>query len=173
MTPQPTDTSSKPTLARPPRELLMRSSLLLKRLGFAVKERSYGAFEETGLSPYQHAVLALLDEDPRETQATIADALGYDRSHLVGVLDELEERGLIERRRDPADRRRHLVSMTADGRAALKRLRAVVERIDDEFLAPLDAEQRETLQALLVQLVTHHDARCAAVLRRDNDQPSA
>jgi DNA-binding MarR family transcriptional regulator len=164
--------SIKPTLAGPPRELLSRNSLLLKRLGFAVKERSHNAFESTGVNPYHYSVLALLDEDPRETQATIADALGYDRSHLVGVLDELEERGLIERRRDPGDRRRHLVSLTSDGRQALDRLRSIVERMDDEFLAPLDAEQRETLHTLLMQLVSHHDPRCAYAVLRDAETPS-
>jgi DNA-binding MarR family transcriptional regulator len=160
---------TKPTLAAPPRELLSRSSLLLKRLGFAVKDRSHNAFEDTGVSPYHYAVLALLDEDPRETQATIADALGYDRSHLVGVLDELEERGLIQRKRDPSDRRRHLVSLTADGRKTLNRLRTVVKGIDDEFLAPLDPEQREVLHDLLLRLVSHHDVRCAAAMRRYAD----
>src|SRR6266545_2611362 len=79
----------KPPLGRPPKELLSSSSHLLKRLGWVVKERAAGAFESTGLSPYHYAVLALLEEEPRETQATIADALGYDRSHLVGLLDEL------------------------------------------------------------------------------------
>jgi len=84
-----------PRRARPPKELLSSASFLLKRVGFAVKERMIEAFEETGLSAYDHAILALLHEEPSETQAMIADALGLDRSHLVGVLDELEERGLI------------------------------------------------------------------------------
>ena len=65
---------------------------LLKRLGFAAKDRSHAAFEGTGLSAFHYAVLALLEEDPRETQAQIADALGYDRSLIVRLLDELEER---------------------------------------------------------------------------------
>ena len=84
-----------PRRARPPKELLSSASFLLKRVGFAVKERMIEAFEETGLSAYDHAILALLHEESSETQAMIADALGLDRSHLVGVLDELEERGLI------------------------------------------------------------------------------
>jgi DNA-binding MarR family transcriptional regulator len=143
----------------PPKELLSSSSFLLKRLGFLLKERGFAAFEATGLSPYHHAVLALLEEDPRETQATIADALGYDRSHLVGILDDLEEGGLIERKRDPSDRRRHLVSLTPDGKRALTRLRDVVTRMEDDFFAPLDASQRQTLHALLLELASHHDVR--------------
>ncbi len=145
--------------ARPPKELLSSTSHLLKRLGWTVKDRAVCAFESTGLSPSHYAVLALLEEEPRETQAMIADALGYDRSHLVGLLDELEERDLVERRRDPDDRRRHLVTLTPEGKRALKQLRSVVRRVDDEFFAPLDAEQRETLHALLLVLASHHEPR--------------
>ena len=159
MTAQSPETPVQPRRPGPPKELLSSASFLLKRVGFAVKERMVEAFEEVGLSMYDHAILALLHEEPRETQATIADALGFDPSHLVGVLDELEERGLIARRRDPADRRRHLVTMTPAGEDALKQLRAIGKRVDDEFFKPLDAAERKTLTALLARLAGHHDAR--------------
>src|SRR3954453_5945433 len=139
-------------VSRLPAELVSSGSFLLKRLGFLVKDKTIQAFEDTGLTPYHHAVLALLEEDPPETQAMIADALGYDRSHLVGMLDELEERGLIERKRDPSDRRGHLVSLTPGGKKASTRLRAIVKQVEDDFFAPLDAEQRETLKSLLQEL---------------------
>ena len=147
------------TRVGPPKELLTSAAFMLKRLGFMLKDRTMEAFEETGLTPYHHAVLALLHEEPRETQAMIADALGYDRSHLVGVLDELEERGLIERRRDPSDRRRHLVSLTAEGEGALVRLRSVAKQVEDEFFRPLDAKERRALNELLLRLAREHDAR--------------
>ena len=155
------DLQTKTRLPGPPKELRTCSSFLLKRLAFTLKDRTVAAFEPTGLSPYHYAVLALLEEDPRETQATIADALGYDRSHLVGLLDELEEQGLIERRRDPDDRRRHLVSLAPEGQRALKRLRSISKQVEDEFFAPLDAEQRATLQSLLLELARRHDPRCS------------
>jgi DNA-binding MarR family transcriptional regulator len=126
------------------------------------KERAIQAFQQAGLSPYHHAVLVALDEEARETQATIADALGYDRSQLVGLLDELEARGLIIRRRDSEDRRRHLVTLTPQGRETLTTLRAIVSELESELFSPLDSVQRETLHGLLLTLATHHDPRCGS-----------
>ena len=157
-TPEPQSIASLPR-PRPPKELRTSTSYLLKKMGFRLKERTLQAYESTGLSPYDHGVLALLDEQPVETQAVIADALGYDRSHLVGLLDDLEARELIERRRDPADRRRHLVTLTPAGKDAVTRLRAVAKQLDDEFFEPLSGEERHELFVLLSRLARHHDPR--------------
>jgi DNA-binding MarR family transcriptional regulator len=150
------------TGARLPAELIASNLFLLKRLGFAAKGRSLEVYEHEGLNPYHHSILALLDEGVPETQAAIADALGYDRGTLVGLLDELEEKDLVERKRDPVDRRRHLVRLTPAGKRVLARLRAIAKRLEDEFLAPLDAEERESLHALLLALAARHEPRCAS-----------
>jgi DNA-binding MarR family transcriptional regulator len=155
-------TSTLPHIPRRglPQELVGSPTFLLKRLGFAAKDRSLRAYEEEGVHPYHYAILITLDEGSHETQGSIADALGYDRGQLVGLLDELEERGLVERRRDPNDRRRHLVQMTADGKKALRRLRTLTRQIEDEFLEPLTDADRAKLHELLFRLAEKHEPGC-------------
>src|ERR1700719_4814120 len=92
-----TTTETKPLAQRMQEELMSSAFFLLKRLGMAAKERSLPAYEAAGLHPYHYAILAALDEGSRETQGAIAEALGYDKGQLVGLLDELEEAGLVER----------------------------------------------------------------------------
>jgi DNA-binding MarR family transcriptional regulator len=143
-----------------PEELVASTTFLLKRLGFAAKERAMQAYESTGLHPYHFAILLVLDEGSHENQGSIAEALGYDKGQLVGLLDELEDAGLVERRRDPADRRRQLVRMTAGGRKTLERLRRLSNQLEDEFLASLSDGERAQLHKLLLRLAEQHVPNC-------------
>jgi MarR family transcriptional regulator, lower aerobic nicotinate degradation pathway regulator len=162
----PTAQTAAPRLTpRLPDELVASSTFLLKRLGYAAKERSMKAYEQTGLHPYHYAILLTLDEGSHETQGSIADALGYDRGQLVGLLDELEEHRLIERQRDRNDRRRHLVSLTDKGARTLRQLRELARETEQEFLAPLNEQQRADLHALLLRLAEHHEPRCAPIVQ--------
>jgi DNA-binding MarR family transcriptional regulator len=157
----PPQAPGQPKAPKVPDELLRSNLFLLKRLGDAVRERVLPACIAAGINPYHNAVLVLLAEGARDTQAEIADALDFDRSQLVGILDELEEDGLIARKRDPNDRRRHVVTMTAAGRRAVAKRLAIMNRIEEEFLAPLDEKGRATLHELLLKLAGHHDERFA------------
>ena len=127
-------TTGSKVVTRIPEELVSSALFLLKRLGMSAKERSFSAYEELGLHPYHHAILA--------------------------VLDELEAAGLIERRRDQTDRRRHVVEMTAVGRKTLAKLRALSKRLEEEFLAPLDEHERTVLHGLLLELAEEHLPTC-------------
>jgi DNA-binding MarR family transcriptional regulator len=144
-----------------PAELVASPGFLLARLGLTLKMTTMEAFEEAGFNGYHYSILALLDEGARTTQAAIADALQYDPSQLVALLDGLEERDLIERRRDPNDRRRQMVSLTVAGRRQLAAFRKLVHRLEDEFLAPLDDEERAALHDLLLRIAVQRDARFA------------
>jgi DNA-binding MarR family transcriptional regulator len=162
-TPEPTPARALPPL---PEELVASTTFLLKRLGFAAKDRSMAAYEREGVHPYHFAILIALDEGSHATQGAIADALGYDRGQLVGLLDELEERRLVQRRRDPNDRRRHLVQLTPEGKRTLRRLRTLARQIEDDFLAPLSDSERAELHSLLLRLAEKHEPRCAPITPR-------
>ncbi len=153
--------SEKLPLSALPQELVGSTEYVLASLGALAKARANAAFESTGYNPCHYSVLALLDEGTRNTQAEIADTLQLDRSQLVGYLDTLEEAGLIERHRDPSDRRRHAVSLTAAGSRQLARFHEIAKSVEDDFLAPLNAGSRSRLHALLLRLAQYHNPGCA------------
>jgi DNA-binding MarR family transcriptional regulator len=159
ITPEITTEAPRPEGPCVPRELLASPLFLLGRLGYAVKLQVMEEFETAGFSAYAYSVLALLEEGARETQATIADALKIDRSQLVGILDELEEQSLVERRRDPNDRRRHLVNLTPTGKRQLNAFRKLAKRVEDEILGPLSEGERAVLRDLLLRVAGSRDAR--------------
>ena len=148
-------------IQRVAKELSERNGFLLARLGHQVKAKAIEAADRAGFELYDYSVLAILAEGDREAQSTIADALDLDPSRLVALLDSLEERGLVVRQRDPHDRRRHVVSITAEGKRALAGLRDLLSKVEDEFFAPLDPDSRKVFHELLLLLALKNDPRCA------------
>jgi DNA-binding MarR family transcriptional regulator len=159
MTAPATVTPVRP-IHRVAKELSESSGFLLARLGLGFKAKAIERLESAGFELYDYSVLAILAEGDRETQATIADALGVDPSRLVALLDSLEHRRLIARQRDPHDRRRHVVSITAAGKQELASLREMARGLEDEFFAPLDAQTRRAFHELLLRLAAQNDPRC-------------
>lgn len=123
--------------------------VLLIRLAKVIYRRSNE--ELLGVRLRQLIALAFLDEHDGASQQALADMLCIDANNVVLLLNELEAAGLAERRRDPLDRRRHLVHVTPDGRRALERSAPAQEQIEDEVLAALDADERATLRELLAR----------------------
>ncbi|MGW0201129.1 MarR family winged helix-turn-helix transcriptional regulator [Nonomuraea sp. NPDC003201] len=101
-------------------------------------------------------MLASLQEYGPGSQATLSRRTGIYRSDMVGVLNELAERDLLERAPDPDDRRRNVITITAQDRRHLRRLDKVLDDLHDELLAPLTPTERDQLVQLLTRLLDHH-----------------
>jgi MarR family transcriptional regulator, lower aerobic nicotinate degradation pathway regulator len=109
---------------------------------------------------WHYAVLAALQEFGPASQAALSRRTGIHGSDLVGVINELAGRGLIQRVPDPADRRRNVITITAGGRDHLRQLDKLVASIQEDLLAPLTQPERDQLIRLLARLLDHH-ARAA------------
>jgi DNA-binding MarR family transcriptional regulator len=97
----------------------------------------------------QFWTLSYLADREGVAQHELADALMLDANNAVLLLNELEDAGWIERRRNPDDRRKHVVFVTDEGRAAVSRARDACSIAEDALLAKLTTRERETLRALL------------------------
>jgi len=95
-----------------------------------------------GLSMWGYAALHELAATPVRSQAVLADGLGLDRTRVIPVLDDLQERGLIRREPDPEDRRVRVLTITTDGRRLFRKVQRDVHRAEDELLGLLGAEDR-------------------------------
>ncbi|TCC59544.1 MarR family transcriptional regulator [Kribbella pittospori] len=109
---------------------------------------------EAGVRTLHYHVLASLADDGEGAQATLADRIGFDRSDLVTLLDELEELKYVERRVDPADRRRKIVAITPAGDKQLLAMDELIAAAETELLEPLSASERKTLLGLLRRLTS-------------------
>jgi DNA-binding MarR family transcriptional regulator len=125
------------------------SMVLLTRLAKQVYRLS--SEEMLGMHLRELMTLSYLRDHDGCPQHALAEVLCMDANNVVLVLNELEAHGNIARRRDPVDRRRHRVELTAQGRRALTRAERAQESIEDEILQALDPEERVTLWHLLTR----------------------
>ena len=95
------------------------------------------------LSMWGYIVLTALVEQPVRTQAALAQAINADKSRIISVLDELQERGLIHRQPDEADRRVHLLSLTPAGDRLRRAVEADIRRREEQVLALLPPADRD------------------------------
>jgi DNA-binding MarR family transcriptional regulator len=115
-----------------------------------------GQLATAGSRGYHYRLLAALQEFGPASQAALGRRTGMDRSDVVAALNDLAGRGLVERAPDPADRRRNVITITADGTAHFERLDRLLSRAQDELLAPLSPAEREVLTGLLTRVLDHH-----------------
>lgn len=135
--------------------------LLLTRLARAANRALAASLEDLGLRSVHFAILHRLADDGPSSQAELAAGLRIHASNLVRVLDEMEEEGLIARRRDPADRRRQFIVLSRPGATALQRAEAAAAETEAQLLAALSPAEQRQLRGLLSRVAS--TACCGAV----------
>ncbi len=139
-----------------PQRLRRRASRLLSLLTVQSDRLMTEGLARADARRWHYAVLASLQEYGPGSQATLSRRTGIYRSDMVGVLNELAERGLVERTPDPDDRRRNVITITARGRRQLRHLDKVLDDLHEELLAPLLPAERDQFVDLLTRLLDHH-----------------
>ncbi|MCW2953116.1 MAG: marR family transcriptional regulator [Conexibacter sp.] len=127
-------------------------AFLLAQLGAHAAAAFAERIRPLELTPPQAGVLRRLAQSPGQSQRGLADALGMHAPRLVALIDELEDRGLVARDRDPDDRRNYAISLTDAGRRALAELAGVARDHELAITAALDDDERAQLLALLRRL---------------------
>jgi DNA-binding MarR family transcriptional regulator len=128
------------------------SAFLLAALGAHATARFAERVAELDLTPPQVGMLRLIAASPGQSQQSVAQELGTPPSRLVGLVDALAERGLVERRRNREDRRLHALHLTEAGEAMLGKIAAIGREHDDAVCRSLDPAERRQLRALLSRI---------------------
>jgi len=138
-------------------ELLQDAGFLLAQLGRAVTRQYRCAMSPIGLKPRETQALLRLQGNGAMSQQALGAALDVDASNLVALLNELEADGLISRRRDPEDRRRHVVEISKRGTKLVCEVERAAAEVEDQFFAALDDDERAALQGLLARVAQSAD----------------
>ncbi len=128
------------------------TGFLISRMGFVAQKQFAERIDSLGLSTRMWGALNVLEAEGAITQHALCGCIGMDPSSMVSTIDELEAKGLVQRRPHPSDRRAHALHLTDNGRQTLSRGRKLAKGAQEELLAPLSAQEREQLHGLLLRL---------------------
>ncbi len=132
--------------------LMRHTGFLISRMGKVAQEGFAERLQSVGLTARMWGVLNVLDAQGAITQQALGKCVAIDPSSMVAAIDDLEAKGLVQRRPHPSDRRAHALHLTALGRQTLGRARELARGAQDELLAPLSTQERTQLHALLLRL---------------------
>jgi DNA-binding MarR family transcriptional regulator len=130
------------------------NAFLLAQLGAHAAARFAERIAELDLTPAQAGLLRLIARSPGQSQQAFAAQLGTPPSRLVLLVDALEQRGLLERRRNSDDRRHYALHLTADGTRFMTQLGRLARAHEDDICTGLSADERAQLHDLLERLAT-------------------
>jgi DNA-binding MarR family transcriptional regulator len=122
------------------------------KLGRITMHRFTEALEPYGIRPRHVAALIELRERGELTQQSLCGQLHLDPTNLVAILNDLEDRGYATRRRDPQDRRRHIVDISNKGVAVIDKVSEVMDGVEAELLAGFEPAEREQFEGLLTAI---------------------
>jgi DNA-binding MarR family transcriptional regulator len=132
--------------------LARHTGFLLNRIAAVSRKRFTAKLDSLGLNLRMWGVLNVLDVEGAITQHRLGKCVGIDPSSMVSTIDELETRGLVERRRHPTDRRAHALHLTELGRVTLKQGRELAREAQNDLLAPLSGAERKQMHELLLRV---------------------
>jgi len=137
----------------PPVALMERLSFLLKRTSALLEATIDPGLARLGVNGREFGALTLLQAEGPASQQRLAGRIGVDRTTMVALIDALEEKRLVNRHRDPGNRRAYVLEVTAAGRKRLRDALKAVELAEQQALAPLSAAEAATLTRALQRLV--------------------
>ncbi len=130
---------------------------MVGRISRDLTERALG---DLGIKPHHVGILAILDAEGPAAQSRVGQRLRIDKSSMTVFVDHLEALGLLDRRRNPRNRRAYELTLTGAGRATFARAVSLIDSVEVKVLAGLDADERSQLHRLLSRLLRglHGDA---------------
>ncbi|MGH3725887.1 MAG: MarR family winged helix-turn-helix transcriptional regulator [Mycobacterium sp.] len=130
-------------------------------LGRSLTRAELPILEAHGVTMWAYAVLTALRDNEASSQASLADAIGADRTRIITVLDDLQNRKLINRQPDPVDRRSNLLSLTASGRKTVTTAQKAIQDNEKQILAGVPSSDRDAFLRVLRHLAERGDSEIA------------